>query len=168
MQGSGQPPASDPELALSRVAGVMRTFFARLSDPAMLPELPKLQARPAARCRACLCCLLRGAARAGPGLQLVHTLQTGAASPSPQHGDPSCSVSGMPVHCACPHLGLASACFTTGLRPWPGTCTCNSHACIPPPPFPSRPTQVPRLRAQAVQRALQSLADTYAAGKHAA
>lgn len=26
----------------------MRTFFARLSDPAMLPELPKLQARPQA------------------------------------------------------------------------------------------------------------------------
>lgn len=63
MQGSGQPPASDPELALSRVAGVMRTFFARLSDPAMLPELPKLQARPAARppapaCAVCCAVLL--------------------------------------------------------------------------------------------------------------
>ncbi|KAL4421302.1 hypothetical protein ABPG75_010593 [Micractinium tetrahymenae] len=42
-QESGQPPAGDPELDLTRVAGAMRTFFARLSDPAMLPELPKLQ-----------------------------------------------------------------------------------------------------------------------------
>lgn len=48
LQGSGQPPASDPELDLPRVAAAMRTFFARLSDPAMLPELPKLQARPQA------------------------------------------------------------------------------------------------------------------------
>ncbi|KAL4424572.1 hypothetical protein ABPG77_009156 [Micractinium sp. CCAP 211/92] len=42
-QEAGQPPASDPELDLPRVAAAMRTFFARLSDPAMLPELPKLQ-----------------------------------------------------------------------------------------------------------------------------
>lgn len=41
---SDQPRAADPALELGRVAGAMRTFFARLSDPAMLPELPKLQA----------------------------------------------------------------------------------------------------------------------------
>ncbi|KAI7838109.1 hypothetical protein COHA_008117 [Chlorella ohadii] len=40
---AGQPLAADPALELGRVAGAMRTFFARLSDPAMLPELPKLQ-----------------------------------------------------------------------------------------------------------------------------
>jgi len=47
---AGQPLAADPALELGRVAGAMRTFFARLSDPAMLPELPKLQASG--------CCLL--------------------------------------------------------------------------------------------------------------
>ncbi|PRW32513.1 Conserved oligomeric Golgi complex subunit 6 isoform A [Chlorella sorokiniana] len=40
---SDQPLAADPALELGRVAAAMRTFFARLSDPAMLPELPKLQ-----------------------------------------------------------------------------------------------------------------------------
>ncbi|KAI3423947.1 hypothetical protein D9Q98_009781 [Chlorella vulgaris] len=43
LQASGQPAAGDPALELSRVGGAMRTFFARLSDPSMLPELPKLQ-----------------------------------------------------------------------------------------------------------------------------
>ncbi|PSC76084.1 Conserved oligomeric Golgi complex subunit 6 [Micractinium conductrix] len=42
-QEAGQPPGGDPDLGLERVGGAMRTFFARLSDPAMLPELPKLQ-----------------------------------------------------------------------------------------------------------------------------
>lgn len=42
-QEQGQPAASDPALELGRVAAALRTFFARLSDPTMLPELPKLQ-----------------------------------------------------------------------------------------------------------------------------
>lgn len=43
LQDQGQPAAGDPSLELPRVGAAMRTFFARLSDPAMLPELPKLQ-----------------------------------------------------------------------------------------------------------------------------
>jgi hypothetical protein len=36
-------PASDPALSLDAVAGALRTFFGRLSDPATLPEFRKLQ-----------------------------------------------------------------------------------------------------------------------------
>lgn len=68
----GAPPlASDPALELTRVAGAMRTFFARLSDPALLPELPKLQVGVGlgwavrTACIACIAC--KASAAAGKG-----------------------------------------------------------------------------------------------------
>jgi hypothetical protein len=65
-QDAGRPPAGEPGLGLEAVAAAMRTFFARLSDPAVLPELPKLQARSgcstsvAALCARLLCVLCAG------------------------------------------------------------------------------------------------------------
>lgn len=42
-QQGNAPMSADPNLALSRVAEVMRIFFGRLSDPAILPEFEKLR-----------------------------------------------------------------------------------------------------------------------------
>ena len=131
-QEAGRPAAEDPELELGRVAGAMRTFFARLSDPAMLPELPKLQV-----CGACW--LL---------LWLSHpALARWAAC----------------LLCACswPELVAYLAAWLAGhSRSLPPT----RPAPCPLSPWhpPSLPVQVPRLKAEAVQRVLQSLADAYA------
>ena len=52
----GAPMAADPALALPRVADAMRTFFGRLSDPAALPEFPRLQVSPSFTCSARVRC----------------------------------------------------------------------------------------------------------------